>query len=120
MNKLVGAVTKWSRACDKRLARFDFLHSSHTTIDSVVILVIQLNIADRVYFKTQILLETLKIQKQLQEESYVSLEVEHLFPEVGCARSIRQCLTVPQNRKLFHWVLVCEWTVSLPLICGMW
>ena len=48
--------------------------------------VIQLNTADWVYSKTQILLVTLKIQNQLQEESYVSLEVEQLLPLVGCAK----------------------------------
>ena len=31
----------------------------------------------------------------------MSLDVEHLFPQVGCARSKRQCLTVLQNRRLF-------------------
>ena len=25
-----------------------------------------------------------------------------------------------RNQRLFHWMLVCEWTVSLLLICGMW
>ena len=75
--------------------------------------VIQLNIVDWVYFKTQIFMETLKIQNQDQTESCVSLEVEHLFPQVGCARSKRQCLTVPQNRKLLRWTRVCEWMVSL-------
>ena len=29
VNKLARAVTKWTKACDKRLARFDLLHSSH-------------------------------------------------------------------------------------------
>ena len=48
--------------------------------------VIQLNTADCVYSKNQILLVTLKIRNQLQEESYVFLEVEHLFQLVGCAK----------------------------------
>ena len=29
VNKLARAVTKWTGACDKRSARFDFIHSSH-------------------------------------------------------------------------------------------
>ena len=71
------------------------------TIDNIVMWVIQLNIVDWVCFKTQTLLETLKILNQHLVESYVSLEVEHLFQQVGCARSKRQCLTVPpQNRKI--------------------
>ena len=69
---------------------------------------------------TQILLETLKILNQLWTESNVSSEVEHVSTEFGCARSKRHCLTVPQNRKFFLLVLVCEWTDSLLLIYGMW
>ena len=29
VNKLVRAITKWTKACDKRLARLILLHSSH-------------------------------------------------------------------------------------------
>ena len=29
VNKLARAVTKWTKACDNFLARFDLLHSSH-------------------------------------------------------------------------------------------
>ena len=46
-------------------------------------------------------------------KSYVSSEVEHLFPQVGCARSKHQCLTVLRNQRLFHGMPVCEGTVSL-------
>ena len=45
--------------------------------------------------------------------------VAHLYLFVGCARSKHQYHTVPQNRKLLHWILVCEWTVYLLLTCGM-
>ena len=119
-NKLARAVTKWTRACDKRLARLISTFITQMTTDHVVMWVTRLNIVDGVYFKTQTLLETLKIQNQQNEESCVFSEVEHLFPKVGCARSKRQCLTVPQNRKLFLWMLVSEWTDLLPLICEMW
>ena len=34
---------------------------------------------------------------------------------IGCASSKRQCLTVPQNQKLFFRVLVCEWMEVPPL-----
>ena len=29
VNKLARAITKWTRACDKRFSTFDFLHSPH-------------------------------------------------------------------------------------------
>ena len=32
VNKLARAVTKWTKACDKRLARIDLVHSSHKRI----------------------------------------------------------------------------------------
>ena len=55
-------------------------------IDSIVMWVIQLNTADWVHSKTPILLVTLKIRNQLQGKAYVSLDVEHLSPLVGCAK----------------------------------
>ena len=82
--------------------------------------VIQLYTADWVWSKTQILLVSLKTRKQLQNESCAFSEVEHLFPKVGCARSKHQCLTVQRNQRLFSWMLVCEWTVSMLLLGGMW
>ena len=41
--------------------------------------VTRLSIVDWVYSKTLILLGTIRIQNQLREDSYVFLEVEHLF-----------------------------------------
>ena len=49
--------------------------------------VIQLNTADWVSSKTQILLVTLKTRKQLQGESCASSEVEHCSHQVACARN---------------------------------
>ena len=72
--------------------------------DNFVMWVTRLSIVG-VYVKTQILLENMKILNQHQVESYVSLEVEHSFPKVRCARSKHQFLTVPQNRQLFLWML---------------
>ena len=63
---------------------------------------------------------TLRTQNQPQEESYVSLELEHLSPSVGCARSERQYPTVLQNRKSCRWMLNCEWMDYLLSIYGMW
>ena len=57
------------------------------------------SIVDRVCSTTQSLLATLRTQNQPQEESCVSLGVEHSFQSVGCARNKRQCLTSLQNRK---------------------
>ena len=117
VNNLARSVTKWTPACDRRLARLIFIPSS---IVNIVMWETKLNNADKDYFKILILQDTLRIQSQLQEVSCVFLETEHLCQQVGCARNQLHCLTVPQNRKLFRWMLVCEWTGSLLLIHGMW
>ena len=55
--------------------------------------------ADWDCFRILILREIWKIQNPLLEEHYVSLEVTHLFQQVGCARNKHQFLTVQQNLK---------------------
>ena len=82
--------------------------------------VTRLSIVDWAYSKTQVLLVALRTQNQLREESYVSLEVEHLFPSLGCARHKRQYPTVLLNQQLFRWMLGCEWTDYLLWIYGTW
>ena len=64
---------------------------------------ILLSNADWYYFRTLTLREILKIQNPLLEEHYASLEVIHLFQEVGCVRNKHQFPTVQQNLKLSLW-----------------
>ena len=64
----------------------------------------RLSIVDWVYSKTQLLLVTLRTQDQLRRESYVSLEVEHLSPSVGCVRNKRQFSTFLQDQKSLRWI----------------
>ena len=74
VNKLARSITKWTKACDKRLNRLiSYIH--HTRM-----WVILQNNADWDCFKTPILREFLKIQKPLLEEHCAFLEVIHLFP----------------------------------------
>ena len=75
-----------------RHATDDWQDSIHTFIaqmnsDKIVMWATQLSIVDWVYSKTQTLLATFRTRNQPQRESYVSSEVEHLSPSVGCARS---------------------------------
>ena len=105
VNKLARAVTKWTQACDRRLARL----ISWATL---------LSIADWLYFATQILLATLRTKNPLLGESYVSSEAEHLSPSVGCARSRHQYPTVLQSLRSFRWMLDCAWMDFLLLIFG--
>ena len=110
VNKLARAVTKWTRACDRCLARvisyihitndhqqhFHVGHTSHSDFAGGP-----------------------EDSESNSGTSCVSSGVEHSFPQYGCVRNKRQCLTVPQNRKPLLWMLVCVWTDSLLLICGM-
>ena len=51
-------------------------------------------------------------------ESHVSSEVEHLSHKLDMQDANVSVSHVLQIRKLFLWMLVCEWTDSLLLICG--
>ena len=81
VNKLARSITKWTKACDKRLNRlisfFFFIISVNT--NNIVMWVILPNNADWDCFKILTLREILKIQNPLLEEHCAFLEVIHLF-----------------------------------------
>ena len=64
VNKLARAVTRWSRACDRRLARLIALFIKQMITNTVVVWETRLSIVDWVYFNTLILLETLRTRNQ--------------------------------------------------------
>ena len=77
VNNFARSVTKWTKACDKRLNRLiSYIHHpcEYKQYCHVVILH-----ADWDCFKTLTLREILKIQYPLLEEHYVFWEVIHLF-----------------------------------------
>ena len=80
----------------------------------------RLRIVDWVYFKTQIMLETLKTLSQLRENLVYLRKSNICSHKLDVPEGKRQCLTVPQNRKLFLWMLVCELKDSLLLVYEMW
>ena len=99
VNKLSRAVTNWTKACDKRLARFDLLsYITHVNTGNVVLWETQHNNADQDCFKT-LVQETLKTRSQQQEELCAFLEAIRVFQSVGCARNKLQFRTVQQNPK---------------------
>ena len=120
VNKLARSVTKWTQACDRRLARL--ISNVHFTSDYRQYCHVR-NAAQhcRCFFlKIQTLQEIFKTQNQHQAEFCAFWEVEHLYRSVGCARSKRQCLTALQNQRSYRWLLVCVWTVYLRLTYGIW
>ena len=86
VNKLAISVTKWTQACDRRLARSILAFITRTISDSVVMWETRHSIVDLVCPKTLTLPATLRAQNQPRVVSCVCLEVEHLFQSVGCAR----------------------------------
>ena len=73
VNKFARLITKWTKACDKRLS-----HTCENT-NNIVMWVILQNYADWDCFKTPILREILKIQNLLWVEYCAFLEVIYLF-----------------------------------------
>ena len=80
VNKLARSITKWTKACDKRLNRLiSYIHHTHVNTDNIVMWVIMLNNADWDCFKTLTSREILKIRNPLLEEHCAIWEVIHLF-----------------------------------------
>ena len=79
VNKLARSITKWTKACDKRMNRLiSYIHHTVNT-NSIAMWVILQNNADLDCFKTPILREILRIQNPLLGEHCAFLEVIHLF-----------------------------------------
>ena len=100
VNKLARSNTKWTSACDKRLAR----------LNNIVMWATLRNDVDWDYLKILIFHKILKIRNPRQVEHCVYWEVTHLFQKVGCARSRHLCHTAQPKRKLFLSMQECEWT----------
>ena len=104
--KLPRSITKWTKACNKRLNRLiSYIFFILVNTNNIVMWVILPNNADWDFFKTLILLEILKIRNPLLEEHCALLEVTHLFQSVGCVRNKLLFLTAQQNPKSSLWTL---------------
>ena len=94
----------------QRFGKIDFIHSSRKLLTSALStdFISRLRLCGR----------PLRTLNKPWEESYVSSEVEHLSPSVGCARNKRQYPTVPQSLKSSRWMLDCAWVECLLSIFG--
>ena len=103
-NRLARSITKWTKACDKRLSRLiSYIH--HTCEYKQYCHVGNTAKQCRLdCFKTPILQEILRIQNLHQVEHCKCLEVIRLFQSVGCVRNKLQFRTVQQNQKSFPWM----------------
>ena len=104
VNKLARSITKWTKACDKRLNRLiSFIHHTCEYKQYCHLGNTLPNNADWDCSKTPILQEILRIQNLHQVEHCAFLEVIHLFQSVGCVRNKLQFLIVQQNPKSSLW-----------------
>ena len=77
VNKLARAVTQWTKACDKRLARLISQIFLQVNTSNIVMWETQHNNADLDCFKTLIFQETLKTPNQHQE-NFVYFRKSHV------------------------------------------
>ena len=108
VNKLARSITKWTKACDKRLINWFHIFIILVNTNNIVMWVTLQNNADWDYFKT-LSRKIMKIQNPLLEEPCAYWEVIHLFKEIGCARNKLLFLTVQQNLKSSLWTLDGDW-----------
>ena len=88
VHKLARSITKWTKACDKRLSRLiSYIHYTHVITNNIVMWETLQNNADWDCFKTPILQEILRTENLLQVEHCVFSEAIRLFQSVGCVRN---------------------------------
>ena len=104
VNKFTRSITKWTKACDKRLNRLisyirhtcEYRQSRHVGNTAK-----QLSLG---LFQDSILQEILRIQNLHQMEHCAFSEVTRSFQSAGCVRNKLQFRTVQQNQKSFLWM----------------
>ena len=119
VNKFARSITKWTKACDKRLCRL--ISYIHHTCEYKQYCHVE-NTAKQCrlgLFQDPILQEILRIQNLHQVEHCAFSEAIRLFQSVGCVRNKLQFRTIQQNQKSCHWMQNWGWMVSPHLIYGI-
>ena len=120
VNKLARAVTKWTRACDKRLTRLiSYIHNTndHRRYCHVGKTTQHCRLG---LFQASDFAGDLEDSKSTSGELCVPSGVERSFPKVGCARNQLQFHTVPLNLRSYLWIQVITWVVFPLSISGIW
>ena len=118
VNKQARSVTKWTQACDRRLARL--ISYIHFTSDYRQ----YCHVGNAAQHFRLGLLQDSDFVGDLEDSKSTSGGVLCIFgsrtfvPTVGCARSKLQCRTALLNHRSNRWMLVCVWTVYLRLTSG--
>ena len=120
VNKLARSVTKWTQACDRRLARL--ISYIHFTSDSRQYC--HVGNADQ---QCRLgLCQDSDFAGDLEDSKSTTVGVLCIFgsrifiPISWMCKTQRQYPTVPQNQRSYPWMLVCVWMVYLRLTCGIW
>ena len=103
VNKLARSITKWTKACDKRLSRL--VSCIHRTCDCKQYCRVG-NTAKQCRLG---LFRDSDCARDIEDSKSTSggtLCIFGMFQPVGCARNKLQCLTVQQNQKSFPWMQV--------------
>ena len=88
VNKLARAITKWTQACDRHLARLvSYIHHTRDHRQHC-------HVGNTAQHCRLLFISRLRLCGQPRAESYVSFQAEHLSPSVGCARNKR---STPHN-----------------------
>ena len=120
VNKLARAVTKWTPACDRRLARL--ISYTHHTDDYRQCC----HVGNTAQHCILGLFQDSDFAGDLEDSKSISGDVLRIFgsrtfvPSVGCARNKRQYATVLQSLKSSRSMLDCEWVDYLLSTSGMW
>ena len=104
VNKLARSITKWTKACDKRLSRL--ISYIHHTCDYIQYCHVG-NTAEQcrlgLFQDSDFAADLEDIQNLHQVEHCALSEAIRLFQSVGCVRNKLQFRTVQQNQKSFPW-----------------
>ena len=95
VNKLARAVTRWTRACDRRLARL----ISYMITGSAVMCEIQPTIADCDFSRIQILPKLGRSKNSTTEKCFVLSGVERSFPKLMCNKPMIEVQHTLNQRK---------------------
>ena len=107
VNKLARSITKWTKACDKRLSRLiSYIHHTSECKQHCHVGNTAKQYGLGLFQDSDFAGEILRIQNRPQVEHCAFLEVIRLFQLVGCVRNKLQFRTVQQNQKSFPWMQV--------------
>ena len=119
VNKLARSVTQWTQACDRRLTKADFLHSSYERFPTVLSCG-KHGTALQTAFVSRLRLCWRPWGLKINCRWCLVFFWKSTFcpSQLGCARNKHRIRTVLQNQKLFLWMLDYVWMGYVLLIFG--